>query len=170
MDAELEHICSRFHYDEECMFWCAQLDVPCWGPDLPVWIEADDEKLPTEQQLKMVATILAYRDSIRPEFEKRVFDWYCEEVYGSFVVYDDAGNDITESYAPRLKESGEIWGLIDELSCLMIPELDGEDQCVRFTLGMECRWDPEHGLGVALRDWQIVEIGGEGDVSVAAQQ
>jgi hypothetical protein len=30
---------------------------------------------------------------------------------------------------------------------------------------MECTWDREHGLGVRWKNWSIVDIGGQSDVS-----
>src|SRR5262249_10851246 len=95
--------------------------------------------------------------------KRRLFRHYKEEVQGvAGYYYPESGGVKPDPDAPPLRRSVDIWPLLGE------PEVWVDDRPWRrgttFVLAFECRWDREHGLGVRVQGWRIVDIGGAAEV------
>jgi hypothetical protein len=138
--------------------WCGVAFVPCWGSDLEVHLDPDDDEI-TPRQLGVLRALLSHPDDIRPEFEQALFAYYQADVEGSYCICGPDGRPIPGSGPPKLTEPSQVWSLIDGPEVYIKPyfrALDG----VEFELSFTCEWDPEHGLGVLYQDWQPAEFGG----------
>jgi hypothetical protein len=145
-------------------FWTGRAHIPFWGEALPVTLKAVEGDRLVPRQVRILREMLAYPHDLRPAFDRRLFDYYQQHVYGCIDFGpDDDGTDLADTLAPRLDTPGDIWKLING------PELwirwcckDEHEAAVEFELDFTCTWDDEHGLGVRYRDWEIVYIGGYG--------
>ncbi len=111
----------------------------------------------------MLRSIVAYTGDIRTPFIEAVFDYYTEEVYGSFDQFDQWGNHITHLVAPEITESSQIWPMLKPLY-LTIRSSRYDKGDVNFGIAFKCQWDDEHGLGARFVDWKLTDLAGYADV------
>lgn len=115
--------------------------------------------LPTRRQLELLDQLLNYPRNIRPEVEKELFDYYQEHIYLSVM---ESGVD-DEELTPRLTNSEQLWEILGEPSVRIgFLEDDDPDNGIEFRLSYYgCPWDEEHGFGMQIQNWKIVDYGGE---------
>jgi len=144
---------SRFNrsfvYDPALELWKGRRRVRWWGlRRLEVWVLAGAEG-PSQRQLDCLDAITAYRGNLIREFEARVYAYYTDNYEGFEGV-------------PKLTSSSRVWESLGLATLVVLPSTQ---DAVEFLLIMECTWDREHGLGVRWKNWSIVDIGGQSDVS-----
>ena len=138
--------------------WEGTAFVPFWGRELEISIDPDDDGI-TRRQLKVLRAVLSHSDDLRPAFERALFAYYQADVDGSYCSYDAQAQPIPGSGPPKLTESAQVWGLIDD-PVVCIPMYFHTKSAIEFSLSFNCEWDREHGLGVLYRNWRPVEFGG----------
>lgn len=145
-------------------FWTGTTLIRFWGQPLNITLQTVEHDRLVPRQVRILREVLAYPHDLRPAFERTLFDYYQQHVYGCIDCgLDEDGTDPTDHLIPHLDSPREIWKLIQG------PELwlhwcckDEYEEAVEFELDFTCTWDDEHGLGVRYRDWQIAYIGGYG--------
>jgi len=154
--AEAATLLRAFHFVDP--MWAGVAFVPCWGRELEVSIDPDEEDI-SPRQLAILRAVLSYPQDLRSEFERELFAYYQADVDGTYCSYDEHAQPIPGSGPPKLMKPADVWGLIDD-PVVCIPWIFGTETAIEFELSFNCVWDREHGLGVLYRDWQPVEFGG----------
>ena len=138
--------------------WAGTAFVPCWGSDLEVHIDPDEDEV-TPRQVLVLRALLSHSGSIKPAFERALFKYYKADVEGSYCSYGPNGMPIPGSGPPKLTKASQVWSLINGPDVYIKPFFR-TSAAVEFELCFTCEWDPEHGLGVLYRDWRPIEFGG----------
>jgi len=145
-----ERFLRSFAYDSHFEQWKGRLRIAWWGcRRLEVWVEAG-ENGPSDAHLEALEAIRAYRGNLREQFQEKVHAYYTGHAHD---VLDDP---------PKLTHPSQVWKLLDPATLVVLPPTP---DAVVFLLIMECAWDEEHGLGVRFKNWSIVDVGGQSDVS-----
>lgn len=156
-----ERILSEFKRAE--YWWSGKAAYAFWGgEELETYLELDSYDEPSEGQLRVLNALKAHDTDIRPYVESKLAEYYRKEIFLSMTHYSpERGEFGAEEITPPIRSDNEIWKLVDEPSVWIRSE-DNPDQSksIVFRLAYECRWDPEHGLGIELRDWKGVRFGG----------
>ena len=115
-------------------------------------ILTDEDAEPTSTQVRSLADLLRRQDNLRSRIQRRLFHHYKDEVLEDFPA----------SVAPPLRRSADLWPMVSE------PEIWVDDRPywsgTTFVLAFQCSWDREHGLGIRVRGWRVVHIGGAAEV------
>ena len=80
-----------------------------------------------------------------------------------FEYYQEGLPDLRAQLGSSADEIAPIIDHIDQLKSLITPtgicigELDPSEEAVGLLF--ECSWEPEHGLGIILKNWIVEEIG-----------
>jgi hypothetical protein len=156
---------QTFVCDERYQLCEGHIFVPFWGSVLPVAMTMDvNAKQPHVRSIEILEAIVSYKGNFRDHFIQAVFEYYTNEIYGTFDQYDQDWNDITHLVAPQINEPNEIWPLLSEpkMNIKIIASYESKYK-VHFGMSFECLWDQEHGCGVLCQDWDIW-VGQAGDV------
>ncbi|MFN7976432.1 MAG: hypothetical protein U0166_29545 [Acidobacteriota bacterium] len=140
---------GTFAYDATSRWQLKKKVTPAWS-NLKASLHVDGfEDALTERRIDFVRTIIA-KAELRPVFEGHVFKLYRERIYPDFeAMPDDEKKDWKKAY-PKLDGPRGIWTLFGNRAAIHV-----EDDTT-FSLDVDARFDPEHGLSVRVRDWQIV--------------
>jgi hypothetical protein len=145
-----EYFLDNFSYDSAFGHWEGRLRMAWWGRrPLEVWVEAGEDG-PTDRHLQLLRSIMEYRGSLLEQIQDKVYAYYKENA--ASMTYN----------CPNVARPAQIWKCLDPPSLVVLPPAsDG----IVFLLIMECDWDSEHGLGIRIKNWSVVDIGGQSDVS-----
>lgn len=144
-------------------FWEGLVDLPALGGTLAVGIESPEGPgtgvAPSAAQLAVLRDLAAAGDGLRAAVQAGVVGYYEDEVDS----YREAlGPDLADIDAPELETPEEIWLLLSPPT-LFVPA-SKPDGVARVQLLFECTWDEENGLGVALEDGAVHDVGYHEDV------
>jgi hypothetical protein len=137
--------------------WSGTAFVPCWGSELDIHLTCHDGVLEA-RQADTVRALLGHTEDLRPGFERALFEYYQEDVDGTYCAYGPDGRPVPGSGPPKLTEPSQVWPLIDGPE-VYIKWFFRTPSAVEFELSFNCEWDREHGLGVLYHDFQPVEFG-----------
>jgi len=143
---------APFIFDPIMGWWQAELPVPFWGGSLPVSIDAPAAG-PSPRQLATLRAVLAYTGSLREPVEEALLAHYNDERGCCTPLLGDA---------PPLGSADEVWPAMSGFG-LHVPAFRSGAGPVAFELHMESTWDEEHGLGLLIRDWEVVSVAGQTD-------
>lgn len=147
------------HFEE--YGWHAHRFIPALGCVAELMIEGN-ELGPTPQQVATAESVLSQETDLRASICERLFTFYSEHIYGTSMVMDDDGNDVTDHYVPSVDDPKNTWNLLTAPFCFRVPESQPDNGARAFALDCECRFDPEHGLGIHFQDWSITNFTGGG--------
>lgn len=98
-----------------------------------------------EWAAKALASLIAYYKKTYPDYKK---GW---EMGG-------ADKKTVEEVLPKKITVDKLLELISPEEIYIKPEEECKKGSFGFALG--CRWDEEHGIGVAFKKWKVIEVGG----------
>ncbi len=148
------------HFEE--FGWHTHRFIPALGCIAELMIEGN-ELGPSPQQATTAQSILSRDTTLRDSICTELLTFYNERIYGTSMVMDDDGNDVTEHYVPSINTAEGIWMLLSAPFCFRIPEEAPSNIAGYFVLDCECRFDSEHGLGIHFQDWAITNFTGSGE-------
>ncbi len=161
--AEIAKLCKSLKEWKNDGHWEGTAFVPFWGGAMEFCIDYYTEDPPA--LVNLVRTILTYPNDLRgPIAEVIVADYHREPPY-ELVDYgtDKDGNDRGPTVAPRDLDTSNVWSYLSEPRLLIYAWENNADEA-RFSVGLDCTWDTDHGVGVRFKRFQIVESGAQGDV------
>jgi hypothetical protein len=145
---DIEGILRGFAFEPGLDMWEAGLFVPFWGGPIPTRIAAPAGG-PSSRQSHILEGILSYPGDLHNQIEVSLFAYYKQKVEGT-AGYFERGVDVTLQRAPKLHESGEVWGLLSAVAVYIPALFTSEDEAV-FELHMDVKvHTPDKRDGVAL--------------------
>ena len=144
---------GQFEWNSDFEYWEGETSLAFWDGPLHATIEPDQDDLAADAGFDTLRLIAQYQGDLRERIGAAVFQMY-NEFYAEKVGYFD--DDGTERALPKLAQPAEIWPLIVPPYTLHLSTEWGGNE---FTIGAECRWDEEHGVGVRIQDWAVVAVG-----------
>jgi hypothetical protein len=155
---------SEFKRDE--YYWSGEVAYAFWGGEkLDTYLELDSNEEPSEGQLRAFSALVSHTTDIRRRTESKLAGYYRKEVYLSMTSYSpERGYYGAEEITPPIRDDHEIWKLVGKPSVwIRLESNPDQTKSIVFRLALDCHWDPEHGLGIEFRDWEIVKFGGSAD-------
>ena len=89
---------------------------------------------------------------LKEEVFQKIFDYYQQQVSDLRVQFGDSADKM----APEIDNAEQIKKIITPTG-IYIGELDASEEAVGLLF--ECSWEPEHGLGVFIKNWNVEEVG-----------
>lgn len=103
-------------------------------------------------QLEVVKDYLQKEADLKETVFQKIFEYYQEELPELRSQFGDSADEM----APNIDN-------IDQLKSLIMPtgicigELEASEEAVGLLF--ECSWEPEHGLGVLINNWNVEDVG-----------
>ncbi|MEZ0471556.1 SMI1/KNR4 family protein [Luteimonas salinilitoris] len=141
---------GTFTFDATYKWKLKKKVTPAWS-ELPaeLRVEGEEDAL-NSMRIAFIKEVMARRE-FKQVFEARGFQIYTGRMYPEFEAMT---NDEKEEWAdcyPRLARSDEIWQLLGKkLTVTVLSDAD-------FHIHTDAKWDPEHGLTVEVKAWQIAQ-------------
>lgn len=110
-------------------------------------------------QAKNLEGFVLNQDIWAPQIMQKIFEYY-RMAYPDYkigaTIMGDISNEELEEFLPTPTTPENLKKFITPLAI----HIQGSKSCEEGTLGIvfDCTWDAEHGLGVLIKDWKVVEV------------
>ncbi len=119
----------------------------------------DTFSMPNETQKKNYEGFISKQNELAPQILNKVFEFY-QAAYPQYKkgwLSGGMNEDELEDFLPNPTTPGALKEFIIPATVY----IQSADECKEGTIGIEfdCTWDEEHGLGVLIENWKVVEAG-----------
>jgi hypothetical protein len=113
-----------------------------------------------EKQAQLVSLLVANETQWMDKAINSVIKYYKEYYpdYKKGMEWAGADEEFIEKCLPKEMNREKLLNLLTPSEIYINPE--EECELGSFGFGLDCEWNPEHGLGVYFDNWEIIEIGG----------
>ena len=105
---------------------------------------------PHAASLALAKQLPDHYPSFLPDLQDRFFEHY--EIY----LEAHRSGDLPAGDFPRIDTAADVWAHV-AIDHELIEPVDG---VLLIEIAYESRWDPEHDLGVRIREWRLSEVAG----------
>ena len=114
----------------------------------------------SDMQKKNFEGFISKQDLLTPEILKKVFEFY-KDSYQDYKSGWTAGGNIATEELEKMLPRPTSPDALKKFITPAIVHIQNKEECKPGTIGIEfdCTWDIEYGLGVKIKNWQVVEAG-----------
>jgi hypothetical protein len=145
----INDLLKQLSYDDEA--WEGEVTFPVLGDDVLLFIDASENKEPSQSQITKLTWLLENIQTVFPTVEQRVYEYYLD----AFSKCRNSLGGYADELMPVLENSAGIWGVVSDPGIYIGPDSDGNE----IQLEYECTFDMEHGLRVVILDNEITYVG-----------
>lgn len=131
---------------------------------LVIYQGAKDSSEFSDCQKKNYRGFILKQDSLFPEILQKLFDFY-KFSYPDYKLGATIGGPASESeletFLPKPTTPARLKSFLTPAAIYISSKKDCREGC--FSILFDCSWDLEHGIGVEIKNWQVMEgrIGSE---------
>lgn len=156
---ELHHaLLGRFHFDEEQCVWRQVKKLMIFNKEFEAKIDILEYDEEFEQIVEFEEDAKGYIQEEQVEALKRFYDKKDDIILNiETAIFDYYQNNREAVNGPIIKDKNEIDNLLTDMG-IFIAEKE-EPGLRKMGITFECSWEPSHGLGVLLKNEEIVVVG-----------
>lgn len=112
----------------------------------------------SETQKKNYDGFVAKQDLLLPEILKKIFDFY-KSSYADYKEGWTMAGGISDKELEKHLPTPTTPQNLKSFITPAIVHIQNKQDCKEGTIGIEfdCSWDIEHGLGVTIKNWKVIE-------------
>lgn len=145
----INDLLNALSYDDEA--WEGEVSFPVLGDDVLLFIDASEDKKPTQAQTDKLAWLHDNIAALFPTIEARLYEYY----QASCDRYRKKLGPDAQTLMPELNSQADVWEFVSDPGIYIGPDSDGDE----LQLEYECTFDVEHGLRLVILDNEIIYVG-----------
>lgn len=145
----INDLLKQLSYDDEA--WEGEVSFPVLGDDVLLFIDASENKNPTDTQVAKLTWLADNLSMLFPSVEQAVYEYY----QASSKSYRKSLGSYADELMPMMTDCADVWSYVSDPGIYIGPDSDGNE----IQLEYECTFDVEHGLRVVISDNEITYVG-----------